>query len=160
MKRAFTVSMVLLALGLSGHVAAQTGTTTTTTLQLSGVVSARCGLTVQATPAASMLNLSEGETGMVVGQVTESCNSPAGYSVVLTSQNNGELRATAAGATPLAYSIRYDTVSGPLTQALEAPRQPTGGVQRVADMAINIPANARAIPGTYSDIITLSIRVN
>ncbi|MDD2729941.1 hypothetical protein [Malikia sp.] len=129
---------------------------TTAQLDLRGTVALNCTISVSPTAKATSLNLQVGEQNQTIGTVTEDCNSGTGYTVSLTSQNGGQLRSGDANAPLTSYTASYDDATGSIASGLTATRN-GAFFGRTGNLLINIPANAQAIAGNYSDSISLVI---
>ena len=122
------------------------------TVALKGKVDLVC--TIGVTDLNQSLNLTGGESNKSVGTMVENCNSGTGYTVSLSSANNGSLK-SATGNTTISYTASYDgnNVSGSQTQIV---RQGTN-FSKNTSLTVSIPANAQAIAGDYSDTLTITI---
>jgi spore coat protein U-like protein len=119
---------------------------------LKGKVNLVC--TIGVTDLNQSLNLTGGESNKSVGTMVENCNSGNGYTVSLSSANNGSLKSATGNAT-IAYTASYDgnNVSGSQTQIV---RQ-GANFSKNTSLTVSIPANAQAIAGDYSDTLTITI---
>ena len=132
---------------------ASSAQSTTAKLDLVGKVALDCTISVSPTAKAASLDLKAGESKTSVGVVTETCNSGTGYTVSMTSQNGGKL---VSGDINALYTASYDDATGSIASSLTATRN-SAFFGRTGNLLINIPANAQAIAGNYSDNITLVI---
>ena len=128
-------------------------TQASSSLNLAGVVSTNCTVSIAATPKAASLDPKGGEQNTSVGVVTETCNSGSGYTVSITSQNGGKL---VSGDTSALYTASYDDATGLIASGLTATRN-SAFFNRTGNLLINIPANDKAIAGNYADNITVVI---
>ncbi len=131
-----------------------------TTLEIAGRISARCALALQVDPQAMMLDIAGGATDVAVARITETCNNAAGYRIALASRNQGVLRSGVAGDGPLDYQVRYDQVFATHGQVQNVLRDGRAMAPRTTILYVSFPAYWRALPGRYSDVITISIAVN
>jgi hypothetical protein len=93
-----------------------------TTIPLSGTVAMNCTINVTSTSGASNLNLTGGVTRIQVGDVIQSCNDKAGYTLAVTSAN-------CSSPTPTGAKV-YDSVSGDfVSYSGEFANPTTGGSQ-------------------------------
>ncbi len=131
---------------------------TTAQIDLRGTVALNCTISVSPTAKATSLDIKAGEQNAAVGVVTEDCNSGSGYTVAIASQHGGQLRSVADdGSAPLAnYTASYDDATGSIASGLTATRN-GAFFGRTGNLLVNIPANAQAIAGYYSDSITVVI---
>ena len=121
------------------------------TIALRGTVPLIC--TVAVTDLNQSLNLVGGENGRQVGTVVENCNSGTGYTVSLSPSNAGKLKA-ANGQIP--YTVSYDGQAGSLGSQMQVTRA-TAQFAKTSTLNITVPANAQAIAGDYSDMVTITI---
>lgn len=134
-----------------------TQTTESEYINLSGQVLTNCYLWVDVRPAASAINVRALTTGLVVARIQETCNNPSGYTLSISSQNNGALK---NGTNSVNCSIGYDGT----TEILTTPKTKTRTSARFDDISnvftdfmVNFGAAPTAVAGTYSDTITLTI---
>jgi hypothetical protein len=151
----FLTSSIIIAIMTTSSVsyAASTGTAQ---VLLKGVVETNCTLAVTPTSKASNLSILNGESGAVVGNVTENCNSGIGYTVSLTSSNSGNLMSNAVGSSPTVYQASFDDGTGAIASEIKTTRS-TAQFDRKGDLKISFAANPQAIAGDYSDTMNLTI---
>ena len=147
-----TATRILLALAALTVGATSAQANTTGSIQLKGTVQAVCSIAVTET-SSQQLNITGGENNKQVGEVVETCNSGAGYTVTVTSANAGQLK---NGNSTISYSLRYDTQNGTLNSPMSVQRSQPERDKR-STVAVTIPATAAAVAGTYADTITISI---
>lgn len=151
--------MALNLLGLAGVARAQSGpvtaTTVSTRLELTGRITMRCSLTITPDARAGQLNLLVGASVLVVARLVETCNGP--YGVTVQSRSGGELRSSLATDAALPYQVIYDGQSGSLRQPMVVERA-TAATARAAELALTFAPATRALPGVYSDELTLLIQ--
>lgn len=146
------------------------------TIPLSGTVAQNCTIDVTTTANASNLDLIDGVQHVQVGNVNQSCNKKAGYTLSLTSAN-------CATPTPAGAKV-YDSVSGEfLAYSGEFINPTTGGSssdvtgllatvcsgQTARDVTnakvnnedstvwVNYTGNATLAAGTYTDTLTVTL---
>lgn len=127
-------------------------------LVISGRIIPFCEIKVNAEAVATNLNISAGETAKKVATVTESTNSPNGFTVHVASANNGKL---VNGVSQVAYQMSYNngsffspsttktlvkTKAGPLTST----------VTEVSDVKVSFAASSGSA-GLYSDTLTFTL---
>jgi len=127
-------------------------------LVISGRIIPFCDIKVNADAAATNLNISSGETAKKVASVTESTNSPNGYTVHVASANSGKLvngtsqvpyqlsYNSGAFFSPLATNTLVKTKAGPLTST----------VTEVSDVKVSFAASSGSA-GLYSDTLTFTL---
>ncbi len=111
-----------------------------------------CDLEVQQeTGAASIPDISAGHANRHIATVTETCNSPDGYTVTLTSANSGDhtgMFVDAVSTDSHPFTIRYDGVTVPPGGVVTDATAPAFGVQKIVD--ITYPAD-ETLTGTVAD---------
>lgn len=125
-------------------------------LELRGSVPVNCTVDVAPTSKASSLDLRAGEQDVLVGVVTENCNSRHGYTVTVNSDGRGQLHSSANGSVTAPFSVRYDGAAGATAEQIVASRdQPSFG--RQGNLTVTIPPNTAALAGDYSANLSLVI---
>ncbi len=139
---------------VAGFAASANAQAASGTIRLQGSVAVNC--TVAVTDLNQSLNLVQGETARQVGTVVENCNSGTGYTISVSSANNGQLTSTGTGTVPIAFTLGYDGQSSNLSSTLELNRS---GAQfgKNVPVTVTIPAASDRIAGTYNDTITVTI---
>jgi hypothetical protein len=123
------------------------------TVTLKGSVVTDCAVYV--TDLNATLDLVAGSSNVQVATVGEKCNSSKGFTVTLTSLYAGVLK-TATGA-QAGYTVSYDTAAGvSLATPLVLTRRKSKSLTN-RPLKVSVPANARALAGSYYDTITLTI---
>jgi len=124
-------------------------------LNLRGVVPSDC--TVGITDMNATLNITGGETSVLVGQIMESCNHRQGFTVSISSRNGGSL--VGQNGTQVAYSIRYGTEQNWRTLSSQRRynrnRPATGG--QAKPLYVKLPATPTAPSGSYGDTIIITV---
>lgn len=115
-----------------------------------------CTISITPTAKATSLDIVGGEKNTLVGTTTESCNSGNGYTVEVTSNNQGSLVNKANGAVPTAYQAIYDDGAGQIGSKIVANRD-KAQFGRQGKLLVSFSGNSQAIAGTYSDIVNLVI---
>jgi hypothetical protein len=129
---------------------------TTTSLELRGSVAVNCTIGITPTAKATNLDIVNGEKDTLVGVATESCNSGNGYTVQVSSNNQGSLINKANGATPTTYQASYDDGAGSIASKIVAGRD-KAQFGRQGKLLVSFSGNNQAIAGTYSDVINLVV---
>jgi hypothetical protein len=129
---------------------------TTTSLELRGSVAVNCTIGITPTAKATNLDIVNGEKDTLVGVATESCNSGNGYTVQVSSSNQGSLINKANGATPTTYQASYDDGAGSIASKIVAGRD-KAQFGRQGKLLVSFSGNNQAIAGTYSDVINLVV---
>ena len=139
--------LIVQCLGCAPAGAAQTGQVTIT-----GSVPIVCSLEVrQESGAVGIPDISAGYTNRLVATVTETCNSPDGYTVTMRGVNSGDhtgLFVDAVSADSHPFTVAYDGVTagagGVVTSSASI------ALNRVKTVDITYPANT-TLTGTVSD---------
>jgi hypothetical protein len=127
-----------------------------TSMELRGSVAVNCTISITPTAKATNLDILGGEKDTLVGVATESCNAGNGYTVLVTSGNQGNLVNKANGAVPTTYQARYDDADGQISGKIVANRD-KAQFGRQGKLLVSFSGNSQAIAGTYSDIVNLVI---
>ena len=131
------------------------------TLVLQGTVLEATEITITPTASATTLDLSASPSDLNVASVNEKTNSVTGYTVTLTSANDGELVNT-PGNDSLAYTATYDGAAVSLSSTTPATitNQTTPGaydVDKDFDISYSGKPAAEMTAGTYTDTLTFTI---
>ena len=129
---------------------------TATGMELRGSVAVNCTISITPTAKATSLDIVGGEKDALVGTATESCNAGNGYTVQVTSTNQGSLINKANGAVPTAYQAVYDDGAGQIASKIVANRT-KAQFGRQGKLFVSFSGNSQAIAGTYSDVVNLVI---
>ena len=118
-----------------------------------GTVGALCEIGV--VDYGTTLDLVAGESARPVGQVTETCNDPNGYSVSFTSALGGKMVGPRDAASP--YRVNYDSVSDHslAVDASIARPDPQWNVQH--ELTVNVAGQDQLPAGEYRDTVTVTI---
>lgn len=146
--RAASVSAALL---LAAYAVPVQAAGATGTLRLKGNVTQVC--TVEVRDMGTDLNLVNGSNTVPVGEVTENCNSGTGYTITLSSQNEGKLTTGTGAQVP--YTVNYDGATGG-AHGLQVNRD-GARFDKKSTLAVNVNGNAQAIAGNYTDTVTITI---
>lgn len=130
-------------------------------INMSGQVLTHCYLWVDVKAAAANLNLRNDSTNQIVASIQETCNSPAGYTVDMSSANKGYIM---NGVNAVKYTITYDLIPGLF---LSSTRTAWRSGPRFDDVtntmrnfSVKLTALTSAVSGAYTDTITLTIKSN
>src|SRR6056297_339968 len=101
------------------------------------------------------LNLVDGEQAARVGEITETCNNPEGYSVSFKSDNGGFM--TGPLDAQSFYTINYDSIEDYSLEsagrlARELPRW-----NAAFDLTVNVTGDDELPAGGYKDLVTVEI---
>ncbi|MBI3561667.1 MAG: hypothetical protein HY080_08135 [Gammaproteobacteria bacterium] len=162
--RVYTFALVIAGLLLAGGyffvplaTAATTGQVTIT-----GNVPIACDLLVQQEAGADNIpDISAGHTNRHVATVTETCNSPDGYTVTLTGANSSDhtgMFVDIVSTDSHPFTISYNGISVPPGGLVTDSTVPTFGVQKNVD--ITYPADetlSGTVTNTYEETLTFTI---
>lgn len=135
---------------------------TTGQVTITGNVPILCTLDVQQEAGADNISdISAGHANRHVATVTETCNSPDGYTVTLTGSNAGDhngMFVDIVSTDSHPFTIRYNGVSVPPGGLVTDSTAPTTGVQKNVD--ITYPADETltgTVASTYEETLTFAI---
>ena len=147
--------------GFAGHpaLAADTGVIT-----LSGSIGVVNEIEITQFDVATSLNIVDGESNALVATVTETSNSPTGYTIYMNSVNDSNLINSANGEETAPYTVSYDGGSPVALTTADLAMKTVGVlgglVTDESDVLINLTGNSAASSGTFADVITVSIAAN
>lgn len=154
-------NLVLIAatiIGFAAHAA------TTGTISLSGSIGSVNDISITQYDIATSLDIAQGESAALVATVTESSNSPTGYTIFMNSVNNSNLVNTSDSTQNTAYLVSYDggtPVSlGTTDMAVKTIGPLTSLFTDQSDVFLTVTGNPAAASGEYTDVITVSIAAN
>lgn len=152
MKLIVLITTILLSLQ---SIAATSGT-----LILKGTVPSVLELVVNPETLAMNLPLDITQTNSLVGTVTEKSNSSTGYSVSITSLNQGKLVHETETSSVVNYSLRYNTSIVDLVNGSSF-SEPTKGL-KTRDLEISYTGvpHENLYAGDYSDTLTFTMTAN
>ncbi len=129
-------------------------------LQLRGQLPVACSIRVDATQAATSLDLSSDQIDVPVASVTETCNSSAGYTLNVSSWGNGALYGELDA---VAYLLKYDRASADLSGSQSAPVLLTSSSSRTGpagvtkNVTISFAAAQGLRGGMYEDTLVFTV---
>lgn len=143
---------------------AQVFAATSGSLSVTGIIAVVNDISVSPYSQATNLNILGGESATLVADIAELSNNPDGYSIQLTSSNNGKLINSTNSIYQVSYQISYDNggylvpSNTPSTvKTIYFLNQKTSDVSPVK---IKFSPYTGAGSGSYEDSITLSIVAN
>ena len=101
------------------------------------------------------LDLVVGESARAVGQVTETCNDPDGYSVNFTSNEGGKMVGPLDAES--SYRINYDNVADHSLAADAQLLRPDPRWNEAHELTVNVDGQDELPAGEYTDIVTVTI---
>lgn len=135
---------------------------TTGQVTITGNVPIACDLLVQQEPGADDIpDISAGHTNRHVATVTETCNSPDGYTVTVTGSNSGDhtgMFVDIVSADSHPFTIRYNGISVPPGGIVTDSTGPAFGAQKNVD--ITYPADETltgSVANTYEETLTFTV---
>ena len=129
-------------------------------LLLRGQLPVACSIQVDATQAATSLDLSSDQIDVPVASVTETCNSRTGYTVNVSSWGNGALYGELDA---VAYQLKYDRISADLSGSQGAPflltnsSSLTGRAGVTKNVTISFAALQGLHGGRYEDTLVFTV---
>jgi spore coat protein U-like protein len=152
-KFAIATAIAALFAGSSAFAAVAVGGQTSGEIIIKGTVGDLCEINV--VDLGTNLNLVDGEQAARVGEITETCNNPEGYSVSFSSTNGGFM------AGPLDaqsfYTINYDSIDD---YSLAADGELVRDLPRwnaAFDLTVNVEGDDELPAGNYKDLVTVEI---
>jgi hypothetical protein len=151
---------LLLAVGMlpvDVAVAASTGQVTIT-----GNVPISCNLAVQQDEGAvSIPDISAGDTNRQIATVTETCNSPDGYTVTVVGTNSGDytgLFVDSVSSDTHPFTIRYNGVAVPPGGIVTDATAPAFDVQKTVDITYAADSTLTGtVADTYQEILVFTM---
>jgi hypothetical protein len=134
---------------------------TTATLNLRGTVGQVVDISLVAESDAQSLDLTTSASDKKVATVTEQSNSNVGYTVSVSSDNDGKL--VHANGDAFAYTLKYGGVDADLSNGGKVfSRSTTGLTNDNYDAAVSYTGKAAAtmVSGNYDDVVTFTISAN
>ncbi|MBI3897179.1 MAG: hypothetical protein HY308_02665 [Gammaproteobacteria bacterium] len=158
----FTYVITVLLFG-SGYLSVPLATAATTgQVTITGNVPIACDLLVQQeTGADNIPDISAGHSNRHVATVTETCNSPDGYTVTLTASNSGDhtgMFVDVISTDSHPFTINYNGISVPPGGLVTDSTLPAFGVQK--NVAITYPADETltgTVTNTYDETLIFTI---
>ncbi len=135
-------------------------------LTISGTVVAIDNIAINPTTDSTALDIINGENaalGKRVANPVETSNRIAGYTILMTSANVGDLVHKSLPASKTSYTIQYnDSAFVSLSTPKVFPGQGalTGLTVKTSVVNVKVAALATAVEGTYEDVITISMVAN
>ena len=132
---------------------AAAGPQTSGEIVIKGTVGDLCEISV--VDLGTNLNLVEGEQAARVGEITETCNNPEGYSVSFKSDNGGFM--TGPLDAQSFYRINYDSIADySLEEASRIVRE-LPQWNAAYDLTVNVDGDDELPAGSYKDTVTVEI---
>jgi spore coat protein U-like protein len=147
-----SLSALVAALLVAGSAHAAVGATSGQII-IRGTVGSICEIGV--VDYGTNLNLTAGETNRPVGQVTETCNDPDGYSVSFASEEGGKMVGPLDAES--AYRINYDTLSSHSLASDAVIDRPDPKWNKKHDLTVNVQGQTELPAGEYRDTVTVTI---
>lgn len=134
---------------------------TTGTLLIRGNIPASLSLTIDSNSNSLNLPLTSPQTDLLIGTATERSNYQAGYTISISSANNGSLKRQ-GGNEVLPYTIKYGNSSSLNLNTVQQVVYSNIQVHNTEkDIKISYPAaSSTQISGDYEDTLTFTITVN
>ena len=130
-------------------------------LNLKGVVPESCSVGIVETLDATTIDILAGETGIKVATVTETCNKPTGYTVLMSSASGSKL---VFGASQFPYTLAYgNSTYKTITVVplmMKSVANLTAKTTTASDILFTMVGQPNALSGTYVDTVTITIQGN
>jgi len=149
----FVLSTAIAAVLAGSSAFAVVGGQTSGEIVIKGSVGEICEINV--VDLGTNLNLVDGEQRARVGEITETCNNPEGYSVSFSSNNGGFM--TGPLDAQSVYRINYDSIADySLEQDGEIVRD-LPQWNAAYDLTVNVDGDDELPAGRYRDLVTVEI---
>jgi spore coat protein U-like protein len=101
------------------------------------------------------LNLVDGEKAARVGEITETCNNPEGYSVSFSSENGSFMTGPLDAQSN--YTINYDSLSDQSLLEARSIERERPQWNAAYDLTVNVTGDDQLPAGRYNDVVTVTI---
>lgn len=149
----FAITTAIAAIFAGASAFAAVGGQTSGEIVIKGTVGDLCEIAV--VDLGTNLNLVDGEEGARVGEITETCNNPEGYSVSFSSDNGGFM--TGPLDAESFYRINYDSIED---YSLEDDGRLSRDLPQwnaAYDLTVNVDGDDELPAGRYRDLVTVEI---
>ena len=149
----FAIATAIAAIFAGSSAFATVGSQTSGEIVIKGSVGDICEINV--VDLGTNLNLVDGEQAARVGEITETCNNPEGYSVSFSSENGGFM--TGPLDAQSSYTINYDSIAD---YSLDSEGELVRDLPRwnaAFDLTVNVQGDDELPAGNYKDLVTVEI---
>jgi spore coat protein U-like protein len=137
----------------STAIAAVAGPQTSGEIVIKGTVGELCEISV--VDLGTNLNLVDGEQAARVGEITETCNNPEGYSVAFKSDNGGFMSGPLDAQS--FYRINYDSIADFSLEEAGSLVRELPQWNAAYDLTVNVDGDDELPAGSYKDLVTVEI---
>ena len=149
----FAITTAIAAIFAGSSAFAAVGGQTSGEIVIKGSVGHLCEIAV--VDLGTNLNLVDGEESARVGEITETCNNPEGYTVSFSSDNGGFM--TGPLDAQSFYRINYDSISDYSLEDEGSIARERPQWNAAYDLTVNVDGDDELPAGRYSDLVTVEI---
>ncbi len=154
LKRFLLASVVAVAFALTA------GQSQAGTVELSSVVAVDCSVTIA--NENGVLDIVAGASNQKIADITEDCNETSGFTITISSANDGNLEGTGPLSNPnlnasIDYTVTYDTVVDADLATDATVSHNDAEFQDVNGLYATVAPSSTRLAGSYEDTITVSI---
>ena len=149
----FAITTAIAAIFAGASAFAAVGGQTSGEIVIKGTVGDLCEIAV--VDLGTNLNLVDGEEGARVGEITETCNNPEGYSVSFSSDNGGFM--TGPLDAESFYRINYDSIEDYSLEDEGRLSRDLPQWNAAYDLTVNVDGDDELPAGRYRDLVTVEI---
>lgn len=149
----FAITTAIAAIFAGASAFAAVGGQTSGEIVIKGTVGDLCEIAV--VDLGTNLNLVDGEEGARVGEITETCNNPEGYTVSFSSDNGGFM--TGPLDAESFYRINYDSIEDYSLEDEGRLSRDLPQWNAAYDLTVNVDGDDELPAGRYRDLVTVEI---
>ena len=149
----FAITTAIAAIFAGASAFAAVGGQTSGEIVIKGTVGDLCEIAV--VDLGTNLNLVDGEEGARVGEITETCNNPEGYTVSFSSDNGGFM--TGPLDAESFYRINYDSIEDYSLEDEGRLARDLPQWNAAYDLTVNVDGDDELPAGRYRDLVTVEI---
>lgn len=149
----FAITTAIAAIFAGASAFAAVGGQTSGEIVIKGTVGDLCEIAV--VDLGTNLNLVDGEEAARVGEITETCNNPEGYSVSFSSDNGGFM--TGPLDAQSFYRINYDSIEDYSLEDEGRLSRDLPQWNAAYDLTVNVDGDDELPAGRYRDLVTVEI---
>lgn len=149
----FAITTAIAAVFAGSSAFAAVGGQTSGEIVIKGTVGDLCEIAV--VDLGTNLNLVDGERAARVGEITETCNNPEGYTVSFSSENGGFM--TGPLDAQSFYRINYDAIEDYSLEDEGRIARDLPQWNAAYDLTVNVDGDDELPAGRYSDLVTVEI---
>lgn len=149
----FAIATAIAAILAGTSAFAVEGGQTSGEIVIKGTVGDLCEIAV--VDLGTNLNLVDGEEAARVGEITETCNNPEGYSISFSSENGGFM--TGPLDAQSFYRINYDSIEDYSLEDEGSLARELPQWNAAYDLTVNVDGDDELPAGSYLDLVTVEI---